>query len=126
MVMAFFASLFASNPKRKGLQYNRTRPIGGVFLRSRKEEVLEILTKNHNKFTAKELADELQIDRTNVSWYLNELTKEGMVQKIDGRPVKFQSTTVMVKKHIDFDNLIGRKDSLKSQIQKAKAAILLS
>lgn len=93
-------------------------------MRSRKEEVLEILTKNHNKFTAKELADELQIDRTNVSRYLNELTKEGVVQKIDGRPVRFQSTTVMVKKHIDFDNLIGRKDSLKSQIQKAKAAIL--
>lgn len=51
--------------------------MGGVFLRSRKEEILEILTKNHNKFTAKELADKLQIDRANVSRYLNELTKLG-------------------------------------------------
>ncbi len=33
--------------------------MGGVFLRSRKEEVLDILTKSHNKFTAKELADKL-------------------------------------------------------------------
>lgn len=44
-------------------------------MRSRKEEVLGILTKSHNKFTAKELADKLQIDRANVSCYLNELTK---------------------------------------------------
>ncbi len=51
--------------------------MGGVFLRSRKEEILEILTKNHNKFTAKKLADKLQIDRANVSRYLNELTKLG-------------------------------------------------
>ncbi|WP_240141687.1 HTH domain-containing protein [Ligilactobacillus murinus] len=46
-------------------------------MRSRKEEILEILTKNHNKFTAKKLADKLQIDRANVSRYLNELTKLG-------------------------------------------------
>ncbi len=46
-------------------------------MRSRKEEILEILTENHNKFTAKELADKLQIDRANVSRYLNELTKLG-------------------------------------------------
>ncbi len=46
-------------------------------MRSRKEEVLDILTKSHNKFTAKELADKLQIDRANVSRYLNELTKLG-------------------------------------------------
>lgn len=93
-------------------------------MKSRKDEVLDALRANPNELTAQELADQLGVDRTNVSRYLNELTKDGTVKKIDGRPVKFQITTVSTEKHINFDNLIGREDSLKSQIQKSKAAIL--
>lgn len=92
-------------------------------MKSRKDEVLEALRANPNEQTAQELADQMGVDRTNVSRYLNELTKDGTV-KIDGRPVKFQIATVSTEQHINFDNLIGREDSLKSQIQKSKAAIL--
>ncbi|MBU5365057.1 sigma 54-interacting transcriptional regulator [Enterococcus devriesei] len=93
-------------------------------MKSRKDEVLELLRSNPAEQTAQELADQMGIDRTNISRYLNELTKEGSVKKIDGRPVKFQSAAVSAEKHINFDNLIGREESLKSQIQKSKAAIL--
>lgn len=93
-------------------------------MKSRKDEVLEALRANPNEQTAQELADQMGVDRTNVSRYLNELTKDGTVKKIDGRPVKFQIATVSTEQHINFDNLIGREDSLKSQIQKSKAAIL--
>ncbi|MEG2645043.1 MAG: sigma 54-interacting transcriptional regulator, partial [Enterococcus sp.] len=93
-------------------------------MKSRKDEVLEILKSNPNEQTAQTLADQMNVDRTNISRYLNELTKEGRVKKIDGRPVKFQIASVTAETHINFDNLIGREESLKSQIQKSKAAIL--
>lgn len=93
-------------------------------MKSRKDEVLEALRANPGEQTAQELADQLGIDRTNVSRYLNDLTKEGLVKKLDGRPVKFQLVTISTENTINFDNLIGREDSLKSQIQKSKAAIL--
>ena len=93
-------------------------------MKARKDEVLEMLLANATAMTAKDLADRLGIDRTNVSRYLNELTKAGKVKKIDGRPVKFQIMPNLSKKYISFDNLIGREDSLKSPIQKSKAAIL--
>lgn len=101
---------------------------GGVRLSSRKEEVFEWLKKAATPQSAAQLAEKMQMDRTNVSRYLNELVKTGRVQKIDGRPVLFQvqaiKTKVATEDHITFDNLIGREDSLKSQIQKSKAAIL--
>ena len=97
---------------------------GGIVVKSRKDEVLEILKSNPNEQTAQTLADQMNVDRTNISRYLNELTKEGRVKKIDGRPVKFQIANVTAETHINFDNLIGREESLKSQIQKSKAAIL--
>lgn len=97
---------------------------GGIVVKSRKDEVLEILKSNPNEQTAQTLADQMNVDRTNISRYLNELTKEGRVKKIDGRPVKFQIASVTAETHINFDNLIGREESLKSQIQKSKAAIL--
>lgn len=97
-------------------------------MRSRKEEIFDRLQQAQEPKSAAQLAEQMQMDRTNVSRYLNELVKTGRVQKIDGRPVKFQvqrlSTTSPSDDHITFDNLIGREDSLKSQIQKSKAAIL--
>lgn len=64
-------------------------------MKSRKDEVLEALRANPNEQTAQELADQMGVDRTNVSRYLNELTKDGTVKKIDGRPVKFQIARVL-------------------------------
>ncbi|MBV7391605.1 sigma 54-interacting transcriptional regulator [Enterococcus sp. ALS3] len=89
-----------------------------------KEQVLAFLKDHPQEFTAQQLADELKSDRTNISRYLNELTKSGDVKKIDGRPVKFQVIIKANEENITFENLIGRDDSLKSQIQKSKAAIL--
>ncbi len=54
---------------------------GGIVVKSRKDEVLEILKSNPNEQTAQTLADQMNIDRTNISRYLNELTKEGRVKK---------------------------------------------
>ncbi|GCF93536.1 ArsR family transcriptional regulator [Enterococcus florum] len=93
-------------------------------MKGRKEEVLDVLTQENREWTAQELAEKMAIDRTNISRYLNELTKDGSVKKIDGRPVKFQVIAKTADSHITFDNLIGREESLKSQIQKSKAAIL--
>ncbi len=55
---------------------------GRDFLKSRKDEVLEALRANPNEQTAQELADQMGVDRTNVSRYLNELTKDGTVKKL--------------------------------------------
>lgn len=49
-------------------------------MKSRKDEVLDALRANPNELTAQELADQLGVDRTNVSRYLNELTKDGTVK----------------------------------------------
>lgn len=51
-------------------------------MKSRKDEVLEALRANPNEQTAQELADQMGVDRTNVSRYLNELTKDGTVKKL--------------------------------------------
>ena len=48
----------------------------------RKDEVLDALRANPNEQTAQELAEQLGVDRTNVSRYLNELTKDGKVKKL--------------------------------------------
>ncbi|MGG5316949.1 sigma 54-interacting transcriptional regulator [Enterococcus sp. AZ072] len=93
-------------------------------MKARKDEVLDLLKEQKREMTAQELADKMSMDRTNISRYLNELTKDGLVRKIDGRPVKFQFVVQSTENHITFDNLIGREESLKSQIQKSKAAIL--
>lgn len=95
-------------------------------MKSRKEEVLELLLHEHRDYSASELADKMAIDRTNISRYLNDLYKAGLVEKLDGRPVKYRSIIkqVALPANITFDNLIGREESLKNQIQKSKAAIL--
>lgn len=87
--------------------------------------MLELLIKENREYSASELADKMTIDRTNISRYLNDLYKTGLVEKLDGRPVKYRSVKrIAPPANITFDNLIGREESLKNQIQKSKAAIL--
>lgn len=79
--------------------------------------------------TAAELAELLQIDRSNASRYLSELFKENKITKSDGRPVVYRSFTddevhVDNSSEVSFNNLVGENDSLKVSIQQAKAAIL--
>lgn len=100
-------------------------------MNSRKSEILQIIIQHPKGLTANEVAELLNIDRSNVSRYLNELFKEERIQKSDGRPVIYQSILNSVEEvHVDtssfvtFDNLVGAHDSLKVSIQQAKAAIL--
>lgn len=45
--------------------------------------------KDTNIFTTKEIADNLQIQRSNASKDLNQLVREGRLIKTDGRPVGY-------------------------------------
>lgn len=100
-------------------------------MNSRKSEILQIIVQHPKGLTANEVAELLNIDRSNVSRYLNELFKEEHIQKSDGRPVVYESFKTKVEEiHVDtstvvtFNNLVGANDSLKVSIQQAKAAIL--
>lgn len=109
---------------------------------TRKEKILAYVQAKNKAVTTKEIADDLGILRNNVSKELNVLVRAGQLSKIAGRPVKYQSLTdktdtvnaETVSKIPDptepplkssiFDTMIGQKDSLKTQIEQAKAAIL--
>lgn len=109
---------------------------------TRKEKILAYVQAKNKAVTTKEIADDLGILRNNVSKELNVLVRAGQLSKIAGRPVKYQSltdktdtvTAETVSKIPDptepplkssiFDTMIGQKDSLKTQIEQAKAAIL--
>ncbi|RAK11718.1 sigma 54 modulation protein [Halanaerobium saccharolyticum] len=96
---------------------------------NKKEEIFEISMKladsNQDKgLTARVIAKEANISRSNASRYLNELVKDGKMRKIKGRPVKYQiikSNNDNVKK---IDKIIGAESSLRISVQQAKAAIL--
>lgn len=95
---------------------------------NRKEQILRMLEQHSEGLSASDVADKMDLDRTNVSRYLNELAKEERVVRSDGRPVVFsvaaaegEGDTVY---EVTFDNLVGANESLKVVIQQAKAAIL--
>ncbi|WP_125153984.1 sigma 54-interacting transcriptional regulator [Clostridium rectalis] len=99
------------------------------------DEVYEALIKlegeNEKNISAIELSEYLNIDRSNVSRYLNKLHKEGKVKKIDGRPVLYHSLEFRNTKEKNntnklnsLDKIIGAQLSLRVPIQQAKAAIL--
>ena len=97
---------------------------------SRKKDVLDYLTKQALPLSAKKIAVALELDRANVSRYLNELYKEGHIEKNSGRPVLYQVKKInavlpeLTDKQEAFDKLVGYNASLKVMIQQAKAAIL--
>lgn len=90
------------------------------------------------RFTATAIADNLGILRSNVSRELNKLYRMGKIMKISGRPVlykindenindKIEIKTVNKINKIDksaFSDLIGAEDSLKTQVEQAKAAVI--
>ncbi|MCD5002666.1 sigma 54-interacting transcriptional regulator [Enterococcus saccharolyticus] len=96
---------------------------------SRKEEILKTIELHKQGLTAAEVADMLQIDRSNASRYLSELYKEEKIHKRAGRPVIYEPLTdelvhVDTSTDVTFDTLVGANASLKVSIQQAKAAIL--
>ncbi|WP_163652548.1 PRD domain-containing protein [Listeria sp. PSOL-1] len=93
----------------------------------RKEEVLKLLNQINQGISASDVAERLQMDRANVSRYLNDLFKEEKIQKISGKPVLYQALKKKQDRELNhqsaFDRLIGSSKSLKVSIQQAKAAI---
>lgn len=101
--------------------------------------------------TTAEIADFFRIQRSNVSKDLNNLVREGLIDKIDGRPVRYicksvfrhkplskyvesyreSETTVLKPKKIEFSSsedifkrVVGAYGSMKNSTEQAKAAIL--
>ncbi|WP_188204863.1 sigma 54-interacting transcriptional regulator [Desemzia incerta] len=98
-------------------------------MNNRKDLVLTFLQQKPNEsFSAKVLAEELKLDRSNVSRYLNELYNENKVHKNAGRPVLFQFKPSRTEKEEGeskaFSKIVGHSLSLKVMVQQAKAAIL--
>jgi len=60
---------------------------GGNGLKSKKEQVYDMLKEQQKKLTASELAAIAAMDRTNASRYLNELVKDQLVAKDESRLV---------------------------------------
>lgn len=99
------------------------------------EEIYEVLHKLEMIFekgvSAQQICDEIGIDRSNVSRYLNILFEKNRVEKFDGRPVLFK-TVIINENEItgadvtfanSFSEMIGSNLSLQIPIQQAKAAI---
>lgn len=104
---------------------------------TRKERILAYVTQNKTALTTAEIATALDILRNNVSKELNTLVREGHLQKLAGRPVKYLLAKQAAASEslarpeqprspkIDiFASMIGQKESLKNQVEQAKAAIL--
>ncbi len=113
------------------------------------QEYVKEPNANKEGLTASEIADNLGFLRSNVSRELNRLYRMGKINKSLGRPVLYNVNSVNigninnnVKSDISnikqitiddkrvkteksaFSNLIGAKDSLKTQVEQAKAAVI--
>ncbi|MBA1392687.1 AAA family ATPase, partial [Lactobacillus sp. XV13L] len=70
------------------------------------------------------IARELNLSRSVVSHYLNQLVKENKVQKIQDRPVKWRKITASSEKHAAFADFIGGQGSLKKIVEQVSAAAI--
>lgn len=94
---------------------------------NRKEQIFSFLNMKPTGMTANDIAKQMELERSNVSRYLNELFKEGRVIRTDGRPVIYTVNEVVSqpeKYTVSFNALVGAHESLRVSIQQAKAAIL--
>ncbi|HHY36053.1 MAG TPA: sigma 54-interacting transcriptional regulator [Firmicutes bacterium] len=78
--------------------------------------------------TADDVARRIGIDRSTASRYLNELVREGLAEKLAGRPARFHAASC--RQHIaagcypaDLTPIIGYDGSLKNTIRDAQAAV---
>lgn len=104
---------------------------------SRKDTILETLKRQYElgklekkqiRIESSDLAEALGYDRSNVSRDLNELVREGKVKKSEGRPVYFWPSEYEAenqeKGKNEFSFILGENESLKKNVQQAKAAVL--
>lgn len=102
-------------------------------MKSRKELILEYMYKNSYGeekqqifFTTDILSEKLGLQRTYVSTILNELVKDGTIEKRQGRPVKYYLNSLSDTQHSEkavFSNLAGYDNTLMYTIQEIKAAL---
>lgn len=99
---------------------------------SSRDNVYNLLRKaaNHGMaaVTAEYIAQQAGIDRSTASRYLNELVREGRVQRHAGRPARFSAIAgggraAGAKLESDFGPIIGYDGSLTSVIRDAQAAV---
>ena len=100
-----------------------------IFETLKRQYELAKLEKKSMQIESSDLADALGYDRSNVSRDLNELVREGRVEKSNGRPVYFWPAGYTdegnnQKEKDEFFFLIGEKGSLKKSVQQAKSAVL--
>lgn len=81
-----------------------------------------------NGVSANEIADAMNIGRSNVSHELNKLVQQGKARKKSGKPVLFQvvrHTRVLQESRKDIlGNHLKRNPSLKTAVEQARAAVL--
>lgn len=100
------------------------------------EIVLNMEVDNPKGISATDVAKIIDLDRSNISRYLNQLYKEKRLKKLDGRPVLYKTTDTNSDMPLDgidkntirtdngLDKMVGAKHSLIRPIEKAKAAIM--
>ena len=99
-------------------------------MKSTKQIVYEYLQKvdcaENEGVETKKIAQDLNMQRSNVSSLLNELVKENLVLKSNSRPVLYRvNVSTLQEEEINvFEQLVGEEGSLKNAKQLAKAAIL--
>ena len=127
-----------------------------AYVKTKKEVLRYVQSKTHaqgqqtlTQTTAYEVSNELNISRALASQYLNELTKEGAVIKINSRPVYFLDRKTLEEAHgvslsfnsylsiselkqalakgnkgkHDFEKLIGSSSGLSYEVEQCKAAV---
>lgn len=90
------------------------------------EEVTWKKSADFPGFTTQELAEQMNLQRSNLSALLNGLVKEKRIVKLGGRPVRYQirsQNRMAAEEKSCFQRMIGADGSLKNAIQMAKAAI---
>lgn len=92
-----------------------------VAKQSNRERILQLLHEDDQKRTAEEIAQNLGIQRNTASGILNDLVREGKVQKEKTRPVRFSLRQNRSQEINDpFYGLIGADQSLKDAVEKCK------
>lgn len=101
-------------------------------MKTKKEQLLEFIREYSMEYEADEypmlttqfLSEKLDMQRTNISSLLNQLVKDGIIEKREGRPVLYQLKVTRKVNEDEFEQMIGYDQSLKETVMLAKAAIL--
>ena len=94
---------------------------------SAKQRVLNQIEKlsGNETINTSDLARHLQLSRSVVSHYLNQLVKEKKVKKIADRPVKWQKIAARETNSDFFGGIIGGHGSLEKTIQQLHKKLLI-